>query len=358
MKRVVAVLALALVFVVGAVAGAQATADELVARAKVKYDAEDTDGCIADCNKAIALDPMNTEAYCTRALAKVGGGDSDGALADCNKAVELNPRDSAAYSSRAFARYSKVDLDGSLADCDKAIELDPRNSSAYCHRGIVKEHKGDIDGALAEYDKAIEVNPKDSTAYDVRGLAKIGKGDLDGALPDFDKAIELNPRASAAYRNRGHCHFTRADYAAAAADYRSRLSLTSGDEDCALLLYLARRKSGEDGSPELSELEHKYGTANAWPAAVLRLYLGSLTPDGVVAAAVEGVVRYPGSRMCEAYFYVGQWHLLRGEKDKGVEFLKRCLAPDKPRYYLPPHTIHCRAARAELERLGEIPRGR
>ncbi len=159
MKRVVAVLALALVFVVGAVAGAQATADELVARAKVKYDAEDTDGCIADCNKAIELDPKNTEAYCTRALAKVGGGDLDGALADCNKAVELKPRDSAAYSSRAFARYSKVDLDGSLADCDKAIELDPTFSEAWKVRASTHYLMRSWERALADWRKNCELDP-------------------------------------------------------------------------------------------------------------------------------------------------------------------------------------------------------
>ena len=49
----------------------------------------------------------------------------DSAIADCNKAIELNPELAEAYNNRGDAYGNKGELDSAIADCNKAIELNP-----------------------------------------------------------------------------------------------------------------------------------------------------------------------------------------------------------------------------------------
>ena len=53
-------------------------------------------------------------------------GELDGALADCNKAIELNPKDAPSYAIRGGVKYKKGDTNGAQADFKTAIELNPK----------------------------------------------------------------------------------------------------------------------------------------------------------------------------------------------------------------------------------------
>src|SRR5436190_408696 len=88
-----------------------------------------------------------------RGTGKTKSGDLDGAIADCTKAIELNPRFVPAYYNRGVARASKGDLDGAIADCTKVIELDPciplaaNLASLYTNRGANRFTEGHLDSA-------------------------------------------------------------------------------------------------------------------------------------------------------------------------------------------------------------------
>jgi lipoprotein NlpI len=60
-----------------------------------------------------------------------------------------------------------------------------------------------------------------------------------------------------------------------------------------------------------------------WPAPVIRLYLGQLTPEAVLAAADVANPRAKQGRVCEANFYTGELALQKGNADEA----KRLFAP-------------------------------
>lgn len=124
---------------------------------------------LADANKAIELKASPLEdAYTVRGTAKAGLGDYDGGIADCNRALKINPKAWLAYNNRANNKLRKRDYAGALADGTKALALNPNSAIGYYNRGFARTNLGDQAGALADWQKAVaiqasfgaELNPK------------------------------------------------------------------------------------------------------------------------------------------------------------------------------------------------------
>src|SRR5262249_52741546 len=130
------------------------------------------------------------------------------------------------------------------------------------------------------------------------------KGDLDRAIADYTNAIELNPKNVTFIKGRGYARFYKGDFSDAASDLLRAIELKD-DIYPMLFRYLARTRLGEDAASEL-EANADCLKNKEWPYAVIELYLGKRT----LAATLDAAIR-PDAR-CEAQFYIGQWHLMRG----------------------------------------------
>jgi Tfp pilus assembly protein PilF len=122
-------------------------------RGETDYQIGDFDKAIADCSKAIELDPALAKAYYYRGRAFNGKGDFEKAIADYSKAIELDPKDYEGYYNRGFSYYANKDYDKAIADWSKAIELRPDNPWPYLYRGLAYSDKEDYDKAWADVKK-------------------------------------------------------------------------------------------------------------------------------------------------------------------------------------------------------------
>ena len=84
----------------------------------------------------------------------------------------------------------------------------------------------------------------------------------------------------------------------------------------------------------------------AWPAPVIRMFLGQMTPAAVLAAADDPDATKKKGQVCEANFYSGEWALRHGAKDEAAR-LFRLAASDCPKDF-----NEWSAANAELKALG------
>ena len=104
--------------------------------------------------------------------------------------------------------------------------------------------------------------------------------------------------------------------------------------------------------PALQFLRLSEGTKQfdmtAWPAPVVRLYLGQLTPEALLAAADNPNAAVRTSQMCEANFYAGEFLLLQGKKDDAARLFKPVAAGCQG------DLIHYESARTELKALGAL----
>ena len=130
------------------------------------------------------------------------------------------------------------------------------------------------------------------------------KGDLDRAMADYSEAIKLSAQRCASLpqpRLRlflyGRLHGGRRG---PAARQRSR-----GQRLPNLWRYLARGRLKQDGAAELGANAARLKSKD-WPYAVIDFYLDRRSLAEMRAAAGKP------EEKCEAEFYIGEWHLLRG----------------------------------------------
>ena len=232
--------------------------------------------------------------------------DNDRAIADYSDAIKLNPKYANAYVGRGSAWYAKKDYDRAIADYDEAIRIDPNNGLSYLDRGFAWSAKKDFDRAIADYDEAIRRYPTYAEAFDQRGHAWQTKGNLDRAIADFGETIKIDPQHIDALNSRGRAYFYKGDFAASAADLLNASKLTD-DPYTMLWRFLARARAGQDATSELSDNAARLKNKN-WPYAVIEFYLGKRSLEAMREAATN-----PNEK-CEADFYAGEWHLMRGNK--------------------------------------------
>ncbi|MFA6428400.1 MAG: tetratricopeptide repeat protein [Candidatus Buchananbacteria bacterium] len=188
-------------------------------RAETACQERNFDKTIADCSKALELDPTLAEAYNYRGRAFYEKGYYEQAIADCSKAIELDPKDYDAYHNRAFTYYKISAYDRAIADWSKVIELEPIFSVPYIYRGRCFELKGDLDQAITDYTKAIALEPGFSEAYRDRGFPYYAKGDYDRAIADWSKTVQLWGDASS-FLHRGFAYQAKGENDKAWADFK------------------------------------------------------------------------------------------------------------------------------------------
>ncbi len=329
--------------------GAAESSEETLAkvfndRGNAHYDRGLYDPAIVDFDTAIRFDPGFAAAYNNRGRAYAAMGLYDPALADYDTAIGLDPDYIEAHYNRGIARAAKGLHDKAITDFDTAIGLAPDYAEAYNNRGISYAAKGRYERAIADYEAAIELDAKSAHAYYNRGNAHAAKRRYDEAIADFDVALRLKPDYAFAFRNRGDIKFFRGLFAAAALSYDAAIGLDLTDIYAMLRLYVARERAGHDGRAEL-ETRTADIDRDGWPGVVAALYLGEATPERVLAAARDADPRRQREMQCEAFFYIGEYHLLKGEESEAKRSFEKALATGATTF------IEYSAAKMEIERL-------
>jgi lipoprotein NlpI len=306
----------------------------------------DFDRAIADYDRAIELDPGYASAYQNRGVAWNHKGDLDRGIADLNRAISLNPKSADTFYNRGLAWFHKGDMDRAIADYDQTLQLNPTRALALNNRGVAYQQKGDLEHAVADFSAAIRYDPQDAGPYRNRADVWVRKGDLDRAMADSNEAIRLDPKFFAAYFVRGRLFLFAGKTQEAVRDLTRASELNPTYAYTALWLEIANRRAKL--ASRLSEATTRLNVTN-WPAPILRLYLGKLTPDAALAAADDPDLATKRGQVCEANFYSAELVLQQGAKDD-AERLFRQAADGCPASF-----IEASAAKVELKALGVSP---
>jgi TolB-like protein/DNA-binding winged helix-turn-helix (wHTH) protein len=113
-------------------------------------------------SRALELDPLNSDAFCTRGL------------------IHFSP-------SRGFQ------LAPALRAINAALKINPGLASARAHRGALLFHLGFHEASLEDFDEAVLANPGLAMAYSARSFTALYMGDYEQAERWVDKAQALDP---------------------------------------------------------------------------------------------------------------------------------------------------------------------
>ncbi|MGL9618218.1 tetratricopeptide repeat protein [Bradyrhizobium sp. U531] len=263
----------------------------------------------------------------------------DRAAERLSKVLELEPGNPYAHHDRGVALQGMGNYRGSIADLDRSIAIAPRLATAYSSRGISWKFLGDFDRAIADQLAAIALSPRLKDAHTELGAAYFCKHDFDSAVRSLTTAIDLALKEPNCLKQRGLAHFCRGDFRAAIPDLQRAFEVAN-DTYALLFLHLARARTDEDAATTALETDATKVRIWHWPSAVVGFYLGRVAADTMLAAA--GTPDDAG----EAQFYLGQWHLLRGEHAEARTALQAAAEA------CPPWFNEHVAAVAELQRLG------
>jgi lipoprotein NlpI len=250
------------------------------------------------------------------------------------------------YASRCHAYSVKGDATKALADCNESIKADPHYVYAYlvyADRGGADLAKGDFGRAISDYTEAIRLDPRYPEAYHGRGRANELKGDLDHAISDYGAAINLNQQYASAYAGRGRAYLYRGNAANALTDLTQASELDPQTVDDALWLDIVRQRSNLPS--RLAEAASKLDM-NAWPAQIVRMFLGQMTPAAVFLAADDPDPDRKKARSCVANFYTGELALRTGAKGEATRLLRLAQSG------CPHDVIAWSSANAEVKALG------
>lgn len=213
-------------------------------------------------------------------------------------------------------------LDAAVQRASKVIDagqLDGEDlAGVLCTRAESLSDLGRPADGLADAEQAVGVAPKYARALECRGNLLWASGQFTRAAADYTRALAVAEDPFQPIYRRGQSRFYEGRYDLAAADFDKA---TAQQADAAAKPYMmlwhafALRRQGAPLTPALQEAAA--GAADGdWPRPALAMMADLLTPEQVI----EGVrQRHQGDErdmaLAEAWFYVGQHHLVHGRTD-------------------------------------------
>jgi TolB-like protein/DNA-binding winged helix-turn-helix (wHTH) protein/Flp pilus assembly protein TadD len=154
---------------------------------------------LGQANRAIALDPGNTDAYQVKADYLNASNRFSEALGAADAGLAVNPNSVWLYSPRATAENALGRFEQAKADAERAMRLSPRDPFLWVFHLIVGDAEfklGHFDLAIEEYRKAVDLGDHDYANYMNLGSAYAQAGRADEAKAAFAEARRLSPKLS------------------------------------------------------------------------------------------------------------------------------------------------------------------
>lgn len=243
-----------------------------------------------------------------------------------------NMRADASDIGKSLAMRSIAEQRALIAGIDKVLDSgrlgDAEAAQAYVRRGTARLLLDERTGALADFNSALRLRPSYEAALTGRALAAFRNGRLAAAEEDLTQAITLGAEPINAYLRRGHVRYSGGRYEEALADFEQAAKLnTYGINRDFLLLWKAMTMRAL-GRPvdSLSGVGYAVGDLHRWPNAVIALIADRVKVSDVLSAADSASADEREANLCEAHYYIGQYHLLKGDRAQAIASFRAALA--------------------------------
>ncbi|MHC4066402.1 MAG: serine/threonine protein kinase, partial [Planctomycetota bacterium] len=247
---------------------------------------------------------------------------TDDAIADCTRAIELNPDLAAAYALRAKLYVLQDEDDLAWRDGRRALELDPENSLALRTLGFLHLERGELEAALGSYN--VGLRGSEGLPEDFHNRARLRRifGEHQLALADHDRAVALAPDTPVVYVGRGITRRCAGDIEGAIQDFSLLASLAPRwavqSNQWIWEMRLLRDGPGDRQAAAEALDEAQRVATDPLEIRMLDMYRGRLTADDVLAEATNDLLR------CVTFYYLGAKALVDGRRDDAKSWFEQC----------------------------------
>lgn len=201
----------------------------------------------------------------------------------------------------------------------------------YRLRGTAYSDNYELDRSLDDFNYGIALEPNYPALYGARAVVLERLGRHREALQDLQHAIELDPGNFYPYKSRGNLYFYLGRYEEAIEDFETYLRVHYADPYRMIWHYLANEVLTGQGADRLKNYAERVNL-NQWPGAVIKMYLDEGSVNQVLSSLPGKMTEESRGQYCEAYFYIGQHYLLKGDVDSAKMFFVKAVRTDAKRY--------------------------
>ena len=198
-------------------------------------------------------------------------GDPKARLADLDKAIELDPDNSEILQQRAFSLIQSGKMDEAVEDLRTLFKEDPENIIVAAALVEYLGRNNKPKEALEIANEVVKRQPKDIRVYQMRSRVHLLAENIDGAIEDLGTALEIEPRSLEILLTRATIYESIEKYDEALADLTNAEKIRPGLPQAALLrgMIYQRQERFDDAALQLRRLV-RLNPGNAQ----LRLQLG------------------------------------------------------------------------------------
>jgi lipoprotein NlpI len=216
-----------------------------------------------------------------------------------------------------------------LTDVIQRAELtDAQRAELYYDRGVIYDSVGLRSLARLDFNRALRLKPDFVDAYNFLGIHYTQLQDFNQAYEAFDSAIDLAPDHEYAYLNRGIALYYGGRSELSIDDFSIFHQRKKNDPYRILWLYLAESATNILNAKTVLKHSSVLVDDNVWAKKIIQLYLGDISHQQFVSKLTIGITssKALSERLCEAYFYLGKYYQLKGERKSAANFFKLALS--------------------------------
>ena len=268
-----------------------------------KYDAtKDTQWTLPalnSCRNALRLGDSFAAVHVTMGIVQQGRGAYEDAVQQFERAIALEPLNSEAFRELARTYQFLNDTLKAEATYRQAIQLNPGYWAGYNSLGVYYYRRQRLEMAVAEFQRATDFAPENVRLLDNVGGIYFLLGRWEEARTYFERSIALDPEDAFAYSNLGTLYFYQERYADAARVY-------------------------ENAVKKLPKNSHFWGylaSAYQWSGAA------HSTVDSLFRIAIAGTEQQLriNPRDAELLCTLSEYYALTGAKPKALDYLEQAL---------------------------------
>ncbi len=201
-------------------------------------------------------------------------------------------------------------------------------------RAIAYSYVSNHQAALADYGQSLKLAPKKWEVLVERASTLIAMQRIDEALADVNQATALGGDSANLYYTRGQILFFLKRYADAQLDFQRATVIHNKSEKSDNPYYTAwLLMAGKRNNANLNALvEEGANQKTIWPYAVINLFLDGATPEQVLAASNHQDNEKDLLNKCEAYFFIGEYHMQKGDVASARDAFNKSVATKATMY--------------------------